>query len=96
MNMPAKATLIAVFFCSPALADDVLPPNTTNALPANTIDCTQFDKHGDAWRTKGTVAFTLGEHKETLTDVTVSRREYVFNDVDLFDLLEKKCSAPRG
>jgi len=96
MNMAIRATFVAICLCGPALADDILPPNTTNALPPNTIDCAQFDKNGDAWKARGTVVFTLGDHKETLTDTSVASREFVFNDIDLFDLLEKKCGPHRG
>ena len=96
MKRAIRATLLAACLYGPAQADDILPPNPTNALPPNTIDCAQFDKKGDAWKARGTVLFTLGEHKETLTDTSVSRREFVFGDIDLFDLLEKKCGPHRG
>ena len=96
MKRVIGATLLAICLYGPARADDMLPPNTIDALPPNTIDCAQFDKNGDAWKARGTVIFTLGDHKETLTDTAVSRREFVFNDTDLFDLLERKCGAHRG
>jgi hypothetical protein len=96
MNMAIRVTLLAVCFAGPARADDALPPNPTNALPPNTIDCAQFDKKGDVWKARGIVVFTLGEHKETLSDTSVAPHQFVFNDHDLFDLLEKKCGAHRG
>ena len=96
MKRVIGATLLAICLYGPARADDILPPNTIDALPPNTIDCAQFDKKGDSWKARGTVVFTLGDHKETLTDTSVSRREFVFNDIDLFELLNRKCSAHRG
>jgi hypothetical protein len=96
MKIAAATALLALSISCPTRADDALPPNSNDALPPNTNDCAQFDKNGDAWKARGMVVFTLGDDKETLSGASVSRGQFVFKDIDLYDLLEKKCASHRG
>lgn len=93
MNMAIRATLLAICLYGPARADDMLPPNTIDALPPNTIDCAQFDKNGDAWKARGAVIFTLGDHKETLTD-TPFRVVNSFSTTPTFSTCSKGNAEP--
>ena len=81
----------AVGFSMPVVAQDKAPP-----LPKNTVDCKQFKKTGPKeWIEVGTAVFDLGEIQDiNLTDQPVTPGYFKFGGIDLYPVLEGKCSVP--
>lgn len=78
--------LVMVVTISQVSAEDGLPPNS--------IECSQFKKVGaDVWTEIGTASFGLGGIVSmTLANTPVTPRSHVFEGVDLYRMLERKCS----
>jgi hypothetical protein len=81
----------AIGFWMPAVAQDKV-----SALPKNTVDCKQFRKTGPKeWIEVGTAVFDLGAIKDiNLTDQPVTPGYFKFGGIDLYPVLEGKCSVP--
>ena len=81
----------AIGFWMPAVAQDKV-----SALPKNTVDCKQFKKTGPKeWIEVGTAVFDLGAIKDiNLTDQPVTPGYFKFGGIDLYPVLEGKCSVP--
>ena len=79
----------AIGFWMPAVAQDKV-----SVLPKNTVDCKQFKRTGPKeWIEVGTAVFDLGEIKDiNLTDQPVTPGYFKFGGIDLYPVLEGKCS----
>ncbi len=71
------------------------PASAQPTLPPNTIQCSAFQKqHNGSWYVSQLTTFDLGTTKGmSLLHSEVGRRDFVFDGVDLFDVLEKKCGG---
>jgi len=67
----------------------------TNALPPNTIQCSGFERRGDAWYAKpDNPPFDIGSIKgTTLRNSIIGPGGMKFSGFYLFDVLEKKCGT---
>lgn len=66
-------------------------------LPPNTIDCRAFDKLSDgSWRVGSATTFDFGDIKGTiLAHQTIAPNSFNLGQMDLFDIIEKKCRRGR-
>jgi hypothetical protein len=79
--------------CALAVASAANAQNNT-ALPANTIDCSQFRKvAANAWLENGVAKFDLGSAKGVTLQGTpiLPNVNDVVGGVDLYQVLETKC-----
>ncbi len=69
----------------------------SNSLPPNTIDCGAFDRLPDGtWRVGPPTTFDFGTVKGTiLAHETIMPHLLKLGDMDLFDVIEKKCRRAR-
>jgi len=86
MKILGYSVLSAMLFCSFAVAEDALPPNT--------IDCTQFKKDGGQWIQTGESGFDVGSIKNLhVTNTKIGPHSFVVDKYGLFDILNKKCGG---
>jgi hypothetical protein len=93
MLVKATVFLFLISFALPAAAQEKVAK-----IPKNTIDCTQFRKTGpQEWVENGTAVFNLGSIDDiNLTNQPVTPGYFKFDGIDLFPVLEQKCSAAAG
>ncbi len=66
-------------------------------LPPNTIQCSAFQKQlNGSWYVSNLTIFDFGNTKEmALVHSEIGRRDFVFDGVNLFEVLDKKCGGAR-
>ncbi len=67
----------------------------SSATPNNAVPCKEFTKNERGhWHVKGPVTMNIGTaENQTLQDVEIPPKFFIIGGVDLYDLLEKKCSG---